>query len=270
MIPRFDLFFADALREAERGDPWNDAEVHPSDLWHTLPPGPNAGCPRQLWLRTHGAERRPATPGQLLMLRFAHRIHEWLGAELELARTAAQVAQFYEGHHNESFRHLADWRLLGVEVTADDDGAEEGRLDALLEHPEEGRLVLDFKSMRGRAFQYLDGPKPGHVLQVQSYMRRKDARQGVLLYVDREGQNFMVQYGPLERDDAAVATAWAQARAIVALPTPPPAIAPKAGRKGAPEEPWVCTYCPHYKASCEGAVALALEGQLRASLEIER
>ena len=58
----------------------DNSVLHVTDLSVTME---GEGCPRQLWLKLRGADKRKLTAGQMLMFWHGHRIHEDLTALLE-------------------------------------------------------------------------------------------------------------------------------------------------------------------------------------------
>jgi hypothetical protein len=216
-------------------DTWDTDSIHVSDLAVAIE-GNDGKCPRQLWLRRHGAERIPEHPGQLLMFEAGHRLHaaciEWLRVGLE-----------------------GGWEVRGSECDLSSllPAGMSGTCDCVLTGPEGEEVVVDFKTVRGNAFKFLDKPKPANVLQVQAYCWALGADYGKLLYVDREGQNFAREFD-VERDDAAVEVAIDAATRIGGLPEPPPVLEPTM-KKGKPALPWQCNWCSYLDVSCNGAVA---------------
>jgi hypothetical protein len=219
-------------------DDWGDAELHVSDLGVTIP---GEGCPRQLKLRLEGAEKRPLTVGEALMFDHGHRIHE---RATELLRAG-----------------LADgWTIDAVELPVAMPNGIRGTLDVLLRHESGATRVLDYKTVRGRAFNYLDGPKPANALQVRAYTYAVDAEAGDLLYIDREGQNGALAF-EVERDDAAVEAGLRTLVQIRDSAEMPPVLTPVLERrqnKGPDslvvKQPWCCDYCPFQGVSCDGAL----------------
>lgn len=217
---------------------WEDSKVHASDLSKVIE---GEGCKRQLWLRTHGFAKKPLSLGQRIMFSNAYSIHErvpeWLKAGFD-----------------------ADWRVKEVETEIE--GQEgTGRLDILVEHIPSGEIiVVDVKSVRGKAFDYLTKPKVPNVVQLQTYLRAKGAKIGILLYIDREGQNGTREFTVL-RDDAFIGLLWQQANEVVSLKDPPPVLEPELEVKALKTKtnvklkmPWHCSYCPFLDISCDGAL----------------
>ncbi len=222
-----------------KDDTWDNTVLHVSDLSVAL--GPEGTCPRSLWLRLKGAKKLPPTAGKLLMFDHGHRIHE-------------RVVEILEKGLPEK------WQITGVEEPVRIEGIT-GTLDFMVWDQETDTLVIvDFKTQRGRAFGYLNGPKPSHVLQVQSYMAAEDVDHGLLFYLDREGQNASVQF-EVERDDQKVGWAIEEAKRIQAAKEAPPLLSAYLDiteNKGPDsvklKEPWQCSYCDYRHVSCEGAL----------------
>ena len=216
-------------------DNWEENKIHISDLAVSLK---DNKCPRQLWLRLKGAEKQQLTLGQMLMFDHGNRIHERL---VDLIK------------HNLP----NSWEVAGVEQKVELDGIT-GRYDLKLTGPKE--IIVDFKTLRGRAFQYMEGPKEAHVLQVQSYMMATNIDNGLILYVDREGQNQAVQF-EVERNDEAVKNAIEFTKSIANSNVPPKILKPKLNikkNKGPDSvylnQPWQCDYCEYQDVSCPGAL----------------
>jgi hypothetical protein len=234
-----------AAQEARRHG-WDESRLHASDLGATLD---GEGCLRQVWLRLHGAEGKKDGPGKELMFEHAHRIHEMMVEVLE---------------------HLGEeWEVSKVESPIDGLFAQEqadGRLDVLLTHRPSGvRLVYDTKTVRGAAFRWMSEveeigfpwvhAKPGHQLQVQAYARAEQADGGLIVYVDREGQNWL-RLALVPRDDEAVEVAAAALQEAALAEEAPPVLAMKeklVRGKRALKMPWQCEWCQYLDISCDGA-----------------
>ena len=233
-VPSLPQALETGLRNQE--DDWGDSRVHVSDLAVAI----GEKCARQLWLRLQGAKKKDLTAGQLLMFDHAHRIHE---------RLVEVIRENLNG----------GWQIQAVEKQVSI-GDVTGRYDTRLWHDGEGwEIIVDFKTMRGRAFGYFKDAKPAHVLQVQAYVTAADADAGLLFYVDREGQNAARQFF-VERDDARVFTALRHTLDIAKGPDPG-ILAPKVEvrqNKGPDsvylKQPWNCDYCEYIDVSCPGAL----------------
>lgn len=221
---------------------WDTGKLHVSDLAVALE-GDDKKCPKALWLRIRGAEKKELKPGQKLMFQQGNNLHEMA------------VKLLREG--------LSDEWLIDDEVSLDlvlPDGIT-GRTDCLLRNKKTHKVVIiDFKTLRGNAFNYLDSPKASNVLQVQTYMMATDADKGYLLYIDREGQNFARQF-EVKRDDKAVLKAIDKAKTIATHEVPPPVLRPSIKTRENKnstaiyiKEPWQCSYCDFRDISCPGAL----------------
>ena len=177
MLPNLPQALDKALRHAP--DDWDDKALHISDLGTAI----GEGCPRALWLRLNGATKKQATTGKLFMFYQGRRLHDLL-------------AELITPHLDE------EWHIIKIEQPVSIHGLT-GRYDYQMINKAGTKVIVDFKTIRGRAFNYLDGPKPAHVIQVQGYMAAEDAAYGIIWYVDREGQNASKQF-IVERDDERV------------------------------------------------------------------
>ena len=224
----------------------DNSVLHVTDLAVTI----GEGCPRQLWLKLKGADKKQLSAGMLLMFWHGKRIHVDL---IDLLRKGLP----------------AEWEIIGVEVPMEFDEIH-GTADVVIENVSTHEIaVVDFKTMRGRGFYFLnDEAKPAHKLQVQSYcyglgkLGLYNPDGGMVLYVDREGQNAMQQFS-VERDDNAVNEAIVAAKLIRDMPKAPDILNPvvKQGKptktKGIPITvvmPWMCDYCDYINVSCPGAL----------------
>ena len=224
----------------------DNSVLHVTDLAVTI----GEGCPRQLWLKLKGADKRQTSAGILLMYWHGKRIHVDL---VDLLRAGL----------------TAEWEVIGVEVPMEFDDVH-GTADMVLSNTLRHEIIVaDFKTMRGRGFYFLnDEAKPAHKLQVQTYCygldrtRPYDVDGGLVFYVDREGQNAFQQF-PVERDDNVVNEAIIAAKIIRDSAQAPDILDPivregKATKtKGTPitiKMPWMCDYCDYINVSCPGAL----------------
>lgn len=224
----------------------DDGFIHASDLGLALGHEKD-GCQRAYWLMANGAERTPRTPGRSLMTNAGKLIHDYLPDLLGRA-----------------LMFDSDWVVDGIEVPVEyevDGIVVRGTYDVKLRNVVTGQTcIVDFKTKRGGAFRYLTEPKPGNKLQVQCYVEAEDADFGHLLYVDREGQNFMVEFG-VERDTVAVKNAVHELDRIRHLTDPPPVIPLKLERKKnkGPDSlylklPWQIDWCDLKECACKAAL----------------
>ena len=174
------------LTRAVERDSWDrNGKLYVSDLKHAIPLADGGDCRLKLWAKLRDEPQEPLTSGVELMFGIGDLVHDHL---VTLLRD-----------------HLpGDWEILGVEERVQVNGAR-GRYDLKLGLPNGETMIVDFKTKRGGAFSYLDyeGPKSPDVRQVQAYCMADDADRGMLVYVDREGQNFIRVY-EVERDDELV------------------------------------------------------------------
>jgi len=236
MIPSLPALMEEGLRNQK--DDWGDDRLHISDLSVYLEDGK---CPRELWLRLNGYEKRELTAGQMLMFDHGHRIHERI---VEILTKPLEERE---------------WVISKIEKPVEVLGIR-GRADMVIKHEEGMEVVVDFKTLRGRAFQYLEQPKESHVLQVQAYMMGEGASKGVVFYLDREGQNAARQF-VVDRDDETVSEAIKYAKSIQQMENLPDELNPKVEIKKnkGPDSvylklPWQCDYCQYRDVSCEGAL----------------
>ena len=220
-------------------DSWDEGRLHISDLAVGVPM-PDGKCPRELWLRLRGAKKKDVSAGTLLMWDHGKRIHERL---VEIIRQNLN----------------SGWQIEAVERQVELYGIT-GRYDTRLYNADEGwEIIVDFKSIRGRAFNWLVEAKPSNVIQVQGYVTAADGDAGLVFYIDREGQNQAKQFYA-QRDDSKVWQAVKAAKAV-ARGNEPGILGPKiviAKNKGPDsvklEMPWQCSYCDFCGPSCPGAL----------------
>lgn len=171
-LPDLYDIFATYFQESEREQA---PRIRPSALGVTLH-GEDTPCALSWWGQMQGLSTRPVSVGEAMMFDHGNRLHERLGQIL-----VEQLPRY-------------GWFVVGVEKRVSYNSIY-GTLDLLIEHARTGyRLVIDFKTKRGNAFKYLDEAKRDNVLQVQFYVEAADADGGMLLYVDREGQNFVKSF----------------------------------------------------------------------------
>lgn len=245
-VPDLEAAATQAINE-ERGDGWpRNGRLYVSDLSVALPEGK---CARQLWFTLRDAPKKPLTVGTKLMFLNGDRIHEMFVSWLR--------------------ENLPDqgWKVVHVEhrCQPDEEGEIGGRLDLEIENEDGERIVIDFKTKRGSAFGHLDDPQESDKLQVQSYIhaRRREGANvigGILLYVDREGSNFVKQLpeeGVILPDPTNVEAAIARTKEVRDMEEPPAPLKPQLIRnqnKG-PDSlrlkiPWQAAWCPLKECTC--------------------
>jgi len=249
-----DLFAPDLCAAVERAldqpDDWGRDRLHVTDLAVSIP-GPDGKCERSLQLRLQDAERTPDQIGKQIMFDHSHRIHERLTQLLEMG-----------------LAHT-DWIIVAIEQKVPEGSLPYGVTGTpdmvLLNLRTRQTVVVDFKSIRGKSFDYLDGPKPSWVLQVQTYMKVKPAELGVILVIDREGQNGMRQF-VIERDDKKVDQAIEYAQEVRESEELFPVLEKlvkirhnKTCDTVYRNAPWQCDYGEFRGPSCPGAVEKELE-----------
>jgi CRISPR/Cas system-associated exonuclease Cas4 (RecB family) len=216
---------------------WQSDKLHISDLGVVCD-----GCPRQLWLRLHGAERRPLRLGELLMFDAGQRIHDRMVKALE--QGGMQVVDSEKPTSLEGLTGRYDVKII--------DGGK--------------TIIADFKTTRGAAFQYLIEPKSSHIAQVLGYVTAENADGAAIIYIDREGQNG-VRVFEIARNDAEVYANIAKLKEIAAGEIPPilSPILKKEERKQFTtiyvKQPWNCDYCRYQDVSCDGALPYKLRGK---------
>jgi CRISPR/Cas system-associated exonuclease Cas4 (RecB family) len=209
---------------------WESGKLHMSDLGV-----PCDGCPRQLWLRLHGAEERPLHLGELLMFDAGQRIHDRMVEALE----------------------QGGLQVIDSEKQTSLDGIT-GRYDVKLRDNDK-IIIVDFKTVRGAAFQYLTEPKLSHIAQVLGYTTAEDADGAAIIYIDREGQNG-VRVFEIDRNDDEVYANITKLKEIASGDMPPilKPILEQVERKQFTtiylKQPWNCDYCRYQDVSCDGAL----------------
>lgn len=251
LLSTFSDHVEDSLEKAVERDSWDrKGKLYVSDLKHAVPLDEGGDCPRKLRAKLEDEPQEALSPGVELMFSTGDALHErvadWLGKEMA----------------------ERGWMLKEVEVSAhvgipNSPVKLRGRLDMLFEgEVSEKRIVVDVKTKRGGAFHYLPlsqgKAKRPDELQVQAYMMARDADGGLVLYVDREGQNWIVT-APVERDDEAVREAADYLYGLKHCDVDKiPLVRPKVTRnsnKGPDsikvEWPWQVDYCPLKKCHCQ-------------------
>jgi hypothetical protein len=230
------------LNELTEEDSWQENVLHISDLGSTIE---GEGCLRQVYLRLQGAEKAKRHAGIQFMFNQGHAIHERIVSIMNLPK---------------------EWKLIGTEIECRFPIFKMvGACDMLLQNEETGeRVVVDFKTVRGNAFNYLDSPKPGNVAQVQGYIEAFDASYGKLLYIDREGQNGFREFD-VQRDRQTVIeranTLYKMALSEEAPDILSPDIKLRENKSSYAiyiKQPWCCDYCDYADISCKTALPYEL------------
>ena len=228
---------------------WDESRIHISDLAVGLEELSEKKCPLQLWLRYNHYHKKENNAGTKLMFQQGNNLHELVAELLE------------EGLPG-------NWEVVGVEKPVKIDFIT-GRYDFQIKNKDTGkRYIIDFKTVRGNAFGYLHKPKASHTLQVQSYTMAENADGGFVLYIDREGQNFVKQF-EVKRNDVKVQKAINKVKEIRDSERPPEVLPPKIKineNKGddsvVAKLRWQCRYCNYYGETCDGAIPPEYEEDL--------
>lgn len=242
---------ADGIKQD--GDEWGEDKMHVSDLG--IAPSikqDDRKCPRQFWLRYHGAEQEETGPGTQLMFDQGHALEEKAVETLKYGLPD-------------------DVRIIAtqMDITPGLPYSFTGRLDALLWR--DGKyMVVDFKTRRGNAFHFNQEIKPSNKYQVGGYIYALnqmfdefEVAHGSILEIDREGSNFAREHHfnwtPNFKDQ--IKGAFMYIKGLTEQEEPPPTLTPEITRnnnKGPDsvkaELPWQCSYCDFRGHSCPGAI----------------
>jgi len=175
----------EALVKAVKRDSWpRNGKLYVSDVRYGIPIEDDGDCPKKLWAILRDEPQNPRGPGVELMFAAGDRLHE-------------AIVEWLQDHLS------GGWKVTGVEKKLMVEGLA-GRLDIVLENGNlKLKAVVDVKTKRGGAFRYLSVAKSPDVVQVQAYMMEQDASFGILVYIDREGQNWIKCF-LVVRDDVEV------------------------------------------------------------------
>lgn len=235
-------------------EPWpKEMKIWPSDLGVAL--GPEfGGCPVEFYHKCRDAPRKPINPGQALMFSQGDYLEDQVvGLMRKYLPQHGWVVRSTQARHKE----------FGIS----------GRSDVVIEEVSTGyTIVVDVKTKRGAAFQYLNEPKESNVLQVQFYVAEADADAGMLVYVDREGQNFMRVF-MVERADERPEKAVEVLTEIRDADEPPPTLDLTISRRknqGADsvylKTPWQMNWCSLKTCVCKAALPKSPPGGIVAKV----
>jgi hypothetical protein len=218
--------------------------IWPSDLGVALGPK-HGGCTLAFWLKCRNEPVRPKKPGEKLMLDMGDKTHTHIADLLEDALEGTGWSVSY--------------REVRVEIEVNGETVA-GRIDIMLYHAD-GRIhIIDVKSKRGAAFKFLNEARPGDVLQVQSYMKAVNATSGSVLYVDREGQNFMREFDvPREDHRPELAITKLQEIRDSEIPPAPVQLGITRNENKGPDSfkvtiPWQIGWCDLQKCACKASL----------------
>jgi len=213
------------------------------------------GCLRGLWLDFQHVDKAEHGIGKLLMFDHGNRIHETINRYLFESGLFSTLE--FEGQCN--------LEILGEDF--------HGRYDCMAVVDDEP-IIIDYKTVRGAAFEHLIEPKTSHVAQVQAYLMALELRRGYVIYIDREGQNGWRIF-EIGRDDDNVKTL--ATKCIHARYNEPPILEPVFKKDELKTKtnyyvscPWQCQYCDYYGVSCKGAMPKELDiGKAFAAEEVK-
>jgi hypothetical protein len=248
-----------ALKKAVQRKSWaRNGKLYVSDLKWGVPLEEGGDCPKKLWAKMRNEPERGAGPGVELMLCAGDRLHEAF---------AEWMSQHLEG----------DWKVHAIEKRvqypplANSDDQLHGRLDIELRQETSLAIgIIDVKTKRGAAFGYLNEAHHADVLQVQCYMECTEpmpAETGLLVYMDREGQNWIKCF-PVKRNPKAVLHAYNRVIQIrqaaidgEVVPGMAPVVTVKSNK--GPDSitvkwPWQVEWCPLEHCYCKARIKKAL------------
>ena len=212
------------------------------------------GCALSKWRTLKDYPQKPKTPGELLMFKQGDNLEEQVADDL-----ASILAD------------KTDWALVdrqtSVSITVDGEEIT-GKLDILMRNVVSAELlVLEVKSKRGRAFSFLPEAKRPNICQTRGYQDGTGATKGILVYVDREGQNFMRAFAvEPDHDDL-----FAEARKLQAMRDGPAPDCMKLGykrnsNKGADSfsltMPWQVNWCNDLECPCKKSMPSFPDGKV--------
>ena len=229
-------------------------KIYPSDLG-------GEGCPVGFWRACRDYPKKDPTPGELLMWQQGKNLEEEVGRMLALALADTGEWEIVPPPAGEEQHRM---KFAGLS----------GKLDFLLQNVETKQfLVLEIKSKRGGAFQYLNEPARNNLIQTRFYMEGVVERYGtpnvvgVVGYVDREGQNFFRPFDVF-RDAQSVLDSKAELEALRDGPEPAPMtpILQRRENKG-PDSlvlklPWQVGWCSQKECVCKKSIGSIPDGDI--------
>jgi len=223
---------------------WDESALHVSDLPYTT----GGLCPHQLWLRLKGYKKKEDTCGELLMYRNGH-IQEERAKELWKIGLPKEWEIYAENIALSPESNIPSWI--------------NGEYDVLLRNKKtEEHVIVDVKTVRGGKFRYLKEADPKNEIQLQGYMEALDVDNGILFYIDREGQNSCKQF-QVERNTRAVMEGCDKLYSFSQLKEPPEKVEicikikeNKKFKSISLDYPWQCQWCKYLDISCDGANSL--------------
>ena len=233
----FENKFLNHIKKSFENDNQERLEFHISDLGKAIE---GEGCLRQLYLRLTGAEQKEHGIGKLLMFSHGNKIHETINQLLR----------------NTNFGIISTERACKFEV---DGNVFYGRYDVKIKEDNNKLAIVDYKTIRGNAFNYLNEAKSSHIAQIRGYLMATNIDKGYIVYIDREGQNGFRLF-PVFRNDEEIKQL--ARKCIVAKEKIMDILEPKYLKKELKtktnfyiKNPWQCSYCDYYGITCEGAIS---------------
>ena len=233
--------------DSDRGA-WDELKLHISDLgiWSGLEEG-DRKCPRSLWYRLNGLPKEPFTAGEKLMFLQGHRLEELVVEILDKSM-------------------LLDTQVpVRIDDLAWEGGVVIGAADIVMTKRSGGAVVIDVKTRRGNSFKYSKSVKPAEKMQVLGYAYAlrgcvEGKISGMILEVDREGQNFcrVWEFGIRTGEYLSVIDAVKELLEIKTMKKPPDGFEPTLirGKNKGPDSlklniPWQCRWCKYAKTTCD-------------------
>jgi len=244
---------ADAYLEARNQWP-KKMKIFPSDLG-------GEGCPVAFWRNCRDYPKKTPAPGELLMWAQGSNLEDEVGLKLALA--LAKTGEY-----------LIVTPPAGEKQHRMEFGGRRGKLDFLLRNTETGGyIVLEVKSKRGGAFSYLNEIAHNNLIQTRFYIAAvcekydTDDCSGIVIYVDREGQNFVRPFD-VRRDDQSVLDSIEELETLRDGPEPPPmeAVLLRRENKG-PDSlvlklPWQVGWCSQQECVCKSHIGSIPDGDI--------
>lgn len=220
---------------------WDEKILHVSDLPYIT----GELCPRQLWLRLNGYEKREDGAGEILMYRNGHIQEERAKALWRIGLPDVWVI-YAENIAISNKANVPEWIS--------------GEYDVLFRNKKTNEhVVVDVKTVRGGKFRYLNEADPKNIIQLQGYMEAIDVDNGMLFYIDREGQNFCKQF-QVERDAKTIKDGYDKLLVYSQSEEPLERVRAKIKIKENKtfdsiylNYPWQCQWCKYLGISCNGA-----------------
>lgn len=132
-------------------------------------------CPRQMFFDFKKAPKKDLDANILRLFELGNRVHQMIVDAMVSAK---------------------DIEVIAAEINIPPQELVSGRVDAIIKIEDE-LIVLDIKSINGRAFGYLKEAKEDHILQIQLYLYYYKIQKGMLLYVDKDTlrmKEYIVEY----------------------------------------------------------------------------